>query len=118
MAARNGKRRRVPPSRLRYEAKNPTVSLRISEEMRNELQFVKETTGMGVADLLRVALNRIQPDLEQLFDMGQEDSRETYEVRYCCSACGEPHLSITSRAEKEAAAQYMYEHGWHDPRCL
>jgi predicted DNA-binding protein len=117
VATRKGKGKHVPPSRLRYEPKNPTVSLRISQEMRNELQYLKATVGMSVAEVLRVGLDKIQPEMEKFFDLGEEDARGTYEVTYCCSECGEPHLSISSNAEKEAAAQYMYENGWHDRRC-
>jgi hypothetical protein len=58
MATNRGNRKRVPPSRERYEAENPVVSVRISKEMREELQVLNTAAGMSIADVLRVGLDR------------------------------------------------------------
>jgi hypothetical protein len=117
VAAQRRTRKRVPPSRKRYEENHPVVSVRISPELRDDLQFLKDTAGMSITDVLRAGVGKALPEMGRAFDLGGEDARTTYEVAYPCSECGEWHLSISTWAEKEAAAQYMYEHGWHDPQC-
>ena len=40
-----------------------------------------------------------------------------YEVTYWCSRCSRRHLSITTDEAMNAAAQLMYEAGWHSTAC-
>lgn len=117
MAAGKGKGKRVAPSRERYEESHPVVSVRISQEMREELEDVTAVSGMSIADILRVGLDKAKPAIEEAFNEGYDDAESYNRITYRCSECGEPHLSITTEKEKEAAAEYMYDHGWHDPRC-
>jgi hypothetical protein len=117
MATNKGTRKRVPPSRERYAAENPVVSVRISKELREELQVLQTTAGMSIADVLRVGLDRAKLPVEMTYNIAYEDSRRKYEVPYWCSACGEMHLSIETDEEKEEAAMLMYEAGWHALDC-
>lgn len=117
MAADKRKRQRVPPSRQRYEESHPVVSVRIPREMREELQLVNTASGMSVADVLRVGLDKARPAVENAFNLGFEDARVRYEVTYWCSRCEKWDMSITTEKEKEAVAEFMYRQGWHHARC-
>lgn len=117
MAARKGKGSRVTPSREKYEESHPVVSVRVSPEMREDLEEVNTASGMSIADVLRVGLDKAKPAVEEAFHVGYYDAMREYEVEYWCDRCGERHVSLTSAEEKEAAAAYMYDHGWHDTRC-
>ena len=113
--------KRVPPSRLRYESRNPVVTVCLSQETKLQLDLLKFESGMSAADVLRNGLDRAKPDIKAAYERGVEDGvetgREIYEVPYACGECGEWHLSISSDEEKVAAAAFMTQQGWHDPRC-
>ena len=84
MATEKGKRKRVPPSRLRYEQSHPVVSVRISQEMRRELELVHTASLMSIADVLRVGLDKTKPAVEAAFnegyDEGYQSARREFEV--------------------------------------
>ncbi len=117
---RKGKRR-ISPSRRRYESTNPVVSVRLSRETYERLVKFKESKGLSMADILRIGLEMAEPDLESAYHLGMTQGYEIavqeFEVTYWCSICRRRHLSVTSDEEKESAAQMMYQAGWHDPDC-
>ena len=127
MAPRNRKKKHTPPSRQRYEADNPVVSVRVPKDLYDALARFKKR-GLSFADVLKLGLELAEPDLEEAWnqgsiwghDIGYEAAQAEYEVTYrCrrCRRCRRRHLSITTDDEKEAAASAMYQLGWHDPDC-
>ena len=68
MAAGKGKGTRITPSRERYEESHPVVSVRVSPEMREDLEDVNAASGMSVADVLRVGLDKAKPAIEEAFN--------------------------------------------------
>lgn len=50
------KRGFLPPSRAKYEASHPTVSVRVSRDLYDELKAVAATSGLSMADLLPFVL--------------------------------------------------------------
>ncbi len=119
MTTKKGKQKRVPPSRVRYEERNPVVSLRISREFHEELLDLQATTGMSMADILKAGLDKIQPDAEEIYERGFRDgygvAREEFEVFAPCGACGKAHLSVTGPQMKGAVAQRLS--GWNAKNC-
>ncbi len=59
MITKNKKPKQLPPSRVRYEAANPTVSVRISREFHEELEDLKEMSGLSMADILKAGLDKL-----------------------------------------------------------
>lgn len=118
-------KRRVAPSRLRYEASHPTVKIRVDQKLYDELKALKEQTGQSVADVLRVGLGKAQAASGETYDrallegyeIGCEQAKEEYEVTYWCAKCRRRHMSITSDDEKEAVANFIYQAGWHSEAC-
>ena len=119
MVTKKGQKNRVPPSRVRYEAANPTVSVRISQELKQELEDLKITTGMSMADIFKAGLDKIQPDAEEIYERGFRDgygvAREEFEVFAPCGKCGKAHLSVTGPQMKGAVAQRLF--GWNAKSC-
>ena len=115
------KRKHVPPSRLRYEYENPTVSVRVSRQLFEELRALKARSGKGVGDVLREAIGAQAATVGDAYQHGFRDgSRRTmaqYRVDYRCSGCGGT-LTVTAKAEKQAVAAYMREHGWKHRDCM
>ena len=64
------KEKRPSPSRIRYERANPTVSLRISRELRDGLAEAKAQHGHSLGDILRIGLEKASPDLTAAHSRG------------------------------------------------
>ena len=117
MAPHNPRGKNTSPSRRRYEAKNPVVSVRVPRDLYDALMEFKESMGQSMANVLKLGLELAQPDLLEAWTEGFEAAQEEYEVSYRCHRCRRPHLSITSDDEKADAAALMYKAGWYDPDC-
>ena len=120
MATKNKKTKPVPPSRIRYTEANPTVSVRVSQAFHEELEELKEMSGLSMADILKVGLDKLKPDVDQFYDQGLKDgykiAEEEFKVLPTCGACGEAHLPVVGEGMKAAAAQKLI--GWTGRTCL
>ncbi len=74
MRPRRAKKKSPPPSRLRYEASHPVVSVRISRELQDQLDQLKEQSGLSMADILRIGLERAQPIVADAHKRGYCDA--------------------------------------------
>jgi hypothetical protein len=114
-------KRSVPPSRVRYEAANPAVTVRSSLELRDELAKLKDEHGLSLGDVLRIGLDKAKPQLDAAQRRGEkkgyQKAKREYAVTYWCAGCRQRHLTIASDKKKEAAAKLMYEAGWHSTAC-
>jgi len=54
-----GKKKRTP-SRIRCEQSHPTMSWRVSKELHDRLQVVKEAEGKSATDLLKVNIGLLE----------------------------------------------------------
>ena len=123
MATKNKKPKQVPPSRVRYEEANPTVSVRISREFHEELEDLKEMSDLSMADILKAGLDKLKPDVDQFYDqglkdgyeMGYEMGEEEFKVLATCSGCGKAHLPVVGERMKAVAAQRLF--GWSAKSC-
>ena len=110
-------KRHYPPSRLRYEEAHPTISVRVSRELYDELRDLKATTGKSLGDILREALGLQQFLANQAYNRGFEKAERHYRIDYRCSVCGGT-VTLVSENEKQAARGYMREHGWAHASCI
>ena len=80
---------------------NPTVSVRVSQELKEELEDLKETSGLSMADILKVGLGKLKPDVDQFYDQGLKDGYQIAEEEFkplaTCGACGEAHLRLSEK---------------------
>ena len=115
------RKRRVPPSRVRYEQHNPTVSVRVSREMYDRLKALREQSGKSLGDILREALGVQEPATRAAYSRGHRkgcaDTEKLYRVDFRCSVCN-GRLTIDDDTSKRAAAEYMRENGWAHSSCL
>jgi len=116
------------PSRIRYEQKHPTVSFRVSKELYDRLQTVKDAEGKSAADVLKVGLGLLEVKVvkgkearrqgyEEGFEKGYEEAESLYKVTYPCKICRKT-IEVMSVKEKEAIKGYMLEHGWGHADCV
>ena len=122
-----GKKNKTP-SRLRYEREHPTVSFRISKELHDRLQIVKEAEGKSTTDVLKVGVGLLEVKVrqekeiqvqayEEGWEKGVAEAEELYAVPYRCSRCGK-EIVVTTDEEKRAIKTYMREHGWGHAECI
>ena len=119
--ARSKTKRHVPPSRLRYEASHPTVTVRVSRELHDELRELQKTAGLSMADILRIGLGKAQPDFEEAYDRGVQDgygsAEDLYKIVVRCARCDKNHLIIEGNAVKARVSRLLYQSGWHATAC-
>ena len=93
MANDSGKRKSLPPSRKRYEQTHPTVSARVDVETFKELQELKRVSGISVADLVRVGLEKCSPFAGSASNEGRLSAFSmAYEA--VCDECGDLILRL------------------------
>jgi hypothetical protein len=118
---------RKPPSRVRYEQRNPTVSCRLSRDIRARLEKVKKLEGKSFADILKTGLGILEIHVREKetarkagqaegYRRGYSEAERLYKVNYPCNMCGKM-LIVTSRDEKEAIKEYMKDNGWGHQEC-
>ena len=67
---RGGKRRAPSPSRLRYDAKNPVLSIRLTADLRVALDDLRSKGDVSIADILRAGLGLMSPSIEEAYNNG------------------------------------------------
>ena len=98
MVKKTTARKPPPPSRLRYEEKNPVIAIRVRRDLYSQLVTIRKQTGQSWADLLEVALKLQKPvltprppnksELDAAWKRGWEAAKEEYAVVYLCKRCG------------------------------
>src|SRR3990172_3407277 len=115
-------KRKLPPSRIRYEERNPTVSCRVPQEIYDRLVAAKEVEGKSFADILKIGLGEQEVQAKKVkaarqqgrdegYKKGYAEAESRYKVTYHCSQCRQP-VVVDSLIEKEAIDKYMSQ-GWH-----
>lgn len=121
-------KRNKAPSRLKYESEHPTVSFRVSKDLYDKLQELREAEGKSITDVLKVGVRLLQVKVRREWKIREEaylagqlkgsvDAREKYSVSYPCSVCGEP-IVVDSREEKNFIKRKMSEYGWGHSDCV
>ena len=67
---RDGKRGGPPPSRARYEQKNPVISVRVPADLSGELKVLREQSGLSMMDILRAGLQRCSAPVGKAHSQG------------------------------------------------
>ena len=114
-------KKRVPPSRVRYEEAHPVISMRVSKVLYLQLRDIKQMTGKSVADVLREAMGaQFDKGTEAWrlgFSRGYKKAQEKYRVNFRCHTCGGT-VPIFGQQAMLAAAELMREAGWGHGRCV
>jgi len=106
-----------PPSRIKYDASHPTVSIRVSRQLYDKLRKLREMSGKTLGDILREALKSQKPSAVGPYYRGYNTAKAKYEVTFNCSVCGESVI-IDNPDTKKAIARYMTQQGWGHAKCV
>jgi hypothetical protein len=117
-------KKKVPPSRIKYDEKNPIVSARMPREERNKLFAVLKKLSLSLAQLLvafadeyEIKLKPIEQAKKEGYEEGYAGAKEKFGVPFACAKCGKT-LYITSPKSKVLAGRFMTENGWCHAGCL
>ena len=110
------KKKQPPPAKIKYDKSHPIISIRVSQDLKKQLDEIKEMSGKSVGDILREAVGVQSKSIKSAWTRGLNYGKGIYGVRYKCSVCGGDIL-IESKEAKKAAAIYMREHGWRHSSC-
>jgi hypothetical protein len=95
------KRRHVPPSRLRYEERNPAITFRVPIEQQKKLADIRRRTGHTISQILREGLGLVEVKAGDAYNRGFKDGLGRFEAP--CSICGKP-LEFDIKKESDAKA--------------
>ena len=118
-----GKKKTKSPSRKRYEENNPTVSFRVSKELKERLLDYLDTCGQSFGDLCEGILDRDQPLTEKKLDalvhkkFGALEDRLRYIDdllnRLLCEYCIEKDLpAICPRCRDKEKGRLFFARGY------
>lgn len=85
----------APPSRIKYEQANPAVTVRLPRELRDQLAELRDKHGLTLGDVLRIGLERAQPDLEGTYRRGYLDAfGKCVTIALDCRHCWDPMCEL------------------------
>ena len=67
-------KKRAPPSRIKYEASHPVVSVRVSRELRADLRDLKRQYGLSMADILKIGIEKADQAAVKAHQQGYRDA--------------------------------------------
>ncbi|MFC1933664.1 ribbon-helix-helix domain-containing protein [Chloroflexota bacterium] len=88
----------------------------MSQELKEQLDEIKEMSGKNIGDILREAVGVQSKSVKNAWKRGHSLAKSIYGVTYKCSVCG-GNILMESADAKKAAARYMREHGWKHGSC-
>lgn len=111
------KKKHLPPSKIKYNQTHPTVSIRVSQDLYDQLKDLRGKSGKSLGDILRESLGKQAPSANKAFQQGFDEARRQFVVPYKCSICG-GSLEVTTDEEKKQIAMHMRSAGWAHTSCL
>jgi len=119
--------KRKPPSRVRYEQGHPTVSCRISRELYDRLQKLKDSEGKSFADILKIGLGVVElqatneAELKKQgytkgYKKGYADAESVFRITYPCNVCGKTMI-VAGDVAKETIRGYIRDNYWGHTEC-
>ena len=97
--SRDGKRRAASPSRQRYDAKNPVVSLRLTADLRDALDDLRSKGDISIADILRTGLGLMSSLIEEAYNNGAGSAlAEVHPL--VCDECQDVVMEFFSQQQK------------------
>lgn len=110
------KKKQPPPAKIKYDKSHPIISIRVSQELKKQLDEIKEMSGKSIGDILREAVGVQSKSVKNAWNRGHSLAKSKYGVWYKCSVCG-GDIIIQSADAKKDAAKLMREVGWRHGSC-
>ena len=110
------KKKHQPPAKIKYDKSHPIISIRVSQDLKKQLDEIKEMSGKSIGDILREAMDVQSKSTKNAWKQGYALAKVKYGVQFKCSVCG-GNILIESNDAKKAAGKLMREAGWRHGEC-
>ena len=123
------KPRHKPPSRIKYEKKNPVFSIRMPQEFHDEFQTLAEELGMSRREFMAVALKKQKINYKRAHNQGYnkgynighkagyEKGKQDWGVQFPCKICDELAYIQPNSDCHRAVIEFLRERGWVHEEC-
>jgi predicted transcriptional regulator len=111
----------VPPSRRRYEASHPTLSVRLSAEDKKRILNIARKSKRSISQIIKEALGLMTKDTDEIYENGYDNGfddgwEEGSIMKLPCMKCRkEMELDIHDVKIKEAIKKAFIT--WHHVEC-
>ena len=110
-----------PPSKRKYDEKNPSVTFRMSKDEKLKLERMSQITGKSISELIHEFFFDPIHGAITIFDIfieyGKNLEQEYNKIFYFCSICNEKMFLEPNTRAHHAMIQYMLDHGWGHGEC-
>ncbi len=100
-------RKHTSPSKLRYEASHPCVSLRVTVQERTKLEEIRKASGLSLAEVLRRTLGLHERRTREAYEKGRQDGLDRFEIP--CYVCKKPMRFDFNSSKDEKAKRVLLE---------
>jgi len=122
------KNKHKPPSRVRYEEKNPTISFRVSVEIYEKLCKIREKTGKSYADIIKEGMGVQEPMVKDTYtrgyragyDKGKRAGKregEVFSLGSCASCGGVIQWDLSSNEQRNTLASAISQARFVHKNC-
>ena len=111
-------RRKIPPSRIRYDKANPTVSFRLTKDLKETLDGVRGDKSYA-AFVKGLLLKTINVDAYKVgHDKGLREGFKEWGILFPCSVCNIDVVLSPDSDGSKAAIKYLRDGGWGHSTCI
>ena len=64
------KKKQPPPAKIKYDKSHPIISIRVSEDLKEQLDEINEVSGKSVGDILREAVGVQSKSVKNAWNRG------------------------------------------------
>lgn len=111
----------VSPSKIRYQERNPMISVRLTKPLRDILDIARGE--MSYSKFIQVLLLKKTDDFNRViiknaYNKGYANARLQYEIIYPCASCGKPATIVPGGEVHEDIKKYLKDEGWVHGECI
>ena len=108
------------PSRIGYEDRNPTLSVRVPQSVKDEFYELAKKSGKDINDFFQDLIENLikvtEKEKQKIYHDGYYAATLVYCISYKCSECGKIIIINTPEAKK-AIKQLVIESEWAKDNC-
>ena len=121
------------PSQKKYEAENPTLTIRLKKREKEKIKEMSEISETSVSDLARVSLLDLHKDFSKAYEDAQNQGyeigfeegdkngygrgKEEWGIQFPCAKCGKLEYIPSNSPCHQAVLEFFKEHGWAHGEC-
>ena len=108
-----------PPSRLKYEKQHPVIAIRLSKELKEILDEIKNgSEDLSYADLIKSGLKNVAVEYKKAFSGGYEKARQDWQITYPCYICGGEVVVSPGSEDHKALIKALKNEEWSHQACI